>query len=132
EQTRRLEIGRGIHQLPAHALMVDHLLTEGLALMRIAHRRLERGLQLAAAHGGDVGARAVDAGQCRLEGLARRMEQGFVRREIIDEMETANADRVPAMQLERLVAMETRPFGLDGEAGDAAIALRLAVLRVGT
>ena len=131
EQPRRLEIGRGIDQLPAHALVIEHRLAEGLALLRVAHRGLQRGLQHAAAHGGDVGARAVDAGQRRLEGLARRMQHRLVGREIVDQPEAADADRVAAMQLERLVALEARPVGLDGEAGDAAIALRLVGLGIG-
>ena len=131
EKTRGLEIGRGIHQLPAHALMLDHRLAEGLALLRVAHRRLERGLQHAAAHGRDVGAGAVDAGQRRLEGLARRMQHRLVGREIVDQPEAADTDRVAAMQLERLLAMEARPLRFDGEADDAAIALRTVGLRIG-
>ena len=80
---------------------------------------------------GDVGPCPVDASQRRLEGLARRMQHGLVRREIVDEMEAADADGVTAMQFERLVALEARPLGFDGEAGDAAIALRLVGLGVG-
>ena len=131
EQARSLEIGRGIDQLPAHALMLDHRLAEGLALLRVAHRRFQRGLQHAAAHGRDIGAGAVDAGQRRLEGLARRMQHRLVGRKIVDQPEAADADRVATMQLERLLAMEARPLGLDGEADDAAIALRPVGLRIG-
>ena len=131
EKTRGLEVGRGIDQLPAHALMVEHRLAEGLALLGVAHRGFERGLQHAAAHGGDIGARAVDAGKGRLEGLARRMQHRLVGREIVDQAEAADADRMAAMQLERLVAMKARPVGLDGEAGDAAIALALVGLGIG-
>ena len=59
------------------------------------------------------------------------MQHRLVRRDVVDQPEAADADRVAAMQLERLLAMEARPLGLDREAGDAAIAVAAVGLGVG-
>src|SRR5215471_17674285 len=74
----RLEIGGDLDERPTQPLMVEEALAEGMPPLSVVDREAEGFRNHATAHGGDIGAGAVDASERALERLAPAIEQGVV------------------------------------------------------
>ena len=105
-QPRRGQLGGRLGQAPAPALMLGQRSAEAVALPAMVQRDAQRLTDHAVAHRRDVDARTVDRAQRRLEGLARRLQQLLVVRQIALEAEAAGTDRVLAAQREGRLAYE--------------------------
>jgi hypothetical protein len=97
-QPAGLQLAGGFGQAPAPALVVGQRSTEAVALFAMGRGHPQRFAHHAAAHGRDVGAGTVDRAQRGLEGLARRVHQFVVLRQVALQPEPAGADAVLAAQ----------------------------------
>src|SRR5215472_14863500 len=98
--------------------MIEEALAEGAPSPRIVEGDAKRLRHHPAAHGGDIGAGPIDAGERALERLARRIEQGIVIDADTDELDAARADGVPAHHRVRADALDARGLHFNEEGGN--------------
>lgn len=124
EMLCRLEVGRDFDKRPAEPLMIEEALAEGVPPLCVIDRDAERFRDHAAAHGRDIGASAVNAGERTLKRLAWRIKQRVVIDADTAQSQSAGADCMPAHERVGTDSLDTWCLQIDEKGGDSSASHR--------